>query len=166
MKLAFQIIVITFLILIGIFIILSSPPDSHSDKIYIKMDNKDRPCFYVDNMEFFSPFKNYNMLQLLIDDINMTQDNGVIWGFPNDNLMPKKSDFLISSFYGSENCISYGDNKNIKGIRNAKPLLENIKYVAMIFSNNGTGASASFSTIFKLHKNESTGKTEVEILDN
>jgi len=165
MKLAFQIIFIVFAIMIYL-IFFSTPPRDYVGKLYLKIDNN-KPCFYVDNMSFFSAFKSYKVSNFSVYEKNITKDVQIMWDLEINSSLPIKQEenFLISSFYGVENCISYGDNKNIKGIRNAKPLNENIEYVANILSNS-PNASASFSTVFKLHKNQSTGKMEVEIVDN
>jgi len=162
MKLAFQIIVIIFLILIGIFIIFTSPSHKEKEKLNIKIDDKNRLCFYVDSSY---PIKKYEYTTLVISNKNSSE---TMWSFPTNPIDEPNSElnFDLSSFYGEENCISYGDNKAIQGLKNAKALNYEIVYNGIMSAEFDSHTHSYFEVYFKLHKNQSTGKMEVEIVDN
>lgn len=188
MKLAFQIIfmVVFFPPILYIMSRYFYYPESYTDKLYVKIDDKNRLCFYIDSSY---PIVGYGYATLSIYDEsnnsieekekNISDENYDIsevykennikemWSFPTNKIYPRDEEFNFSllSFYGEQNCMVYGNNRDIKGLKKAKPLKYDILYYASMSLEFNDDTHGYFEVYFKLQKNLSNGKMQVEVID-
>jgi len=139
---------------------------SKSDSIYITTNKNETVCFYIDTNH---DINNYILIGAYVSENNTSE---TVWDFDAYDVVNNKLYVPISvnSFSKKEHCIAYGTD--IKGTKvNVKKVLKpNIEYVVhfdtTIKDTDYTKNHISFTGSFKLHKNQSTGKTEVEIVNN
>ncbi|KIM04156.1 MAG: hypothetical protein KN64_08980 [Sulfurovum sp. AS07-7] len=122
-----------------------------------------QPCFYIDDE--IENIEKYKITGMDVEDKSAVdfRFHTLQW-FTSERMKPISFEMMNSQ----DECIIYGDEKLTDEQNKSQELKENTLYSVGFGDNSNTNDFIGFSfyKLFKLHKNSSTGKMEVAIVDN
>jgi hypothetical protein len=172
-------IIFYILIVLSIFYVISLfiYPQAHfenniqEEKLHISESKieANKPCFYIDKIK---NIESYRVSSIDVRDENFDEFDEIVWFLGShvvEHNAPLEREIKLSAIVGEKNCITYGDTTISSKENEAKPLRNEVDYQVSFYANslnNQISEEIVFTNKFKLHKNQSTGKTEIEIVDN